>query len=97
MADNPAAQVRVTNRNNIWLVRDRYGGVEYKFPPNETVVCAAEVAEHIFGYGLDEKGREQKFRRMGIANHPKGRDMWERIVIKPVSNIVPTGASRESE
>ena len=96
MLDNPAAQVRVTNRNNIWKVVDRYGGVQYVFPPNETVLVAAEVAEHIFGYGLSEKERFRKFMRMGIANHPKGKDMWERISIKPVGNVVPTGATREA-
>jgi hypothetical protein len=96
MLDNPAAQVRVTNRNNVWKVKDRYGGQEYVFPPGESVLVAAEVAEHIFGYGLDEKGREQKFRRIGIANLPKGREMWDRISVKPVGNIVPTGAVRES-
>lgn len=94
--DNPAAQVRVTNRNNVWKVIDRYGGIEYKFPPGETVTIPAEAAEHIFGYGLDEKGRWQKFLRMGIANHPKGKEMWERISIKPVGNISATGAVREA-
>lgn len=96
MLENPSAQVRVINRNNVWKITDRYGGQEYVFPPGESVLVAAEVAEHIFGYGLDEKGREQKFRRMGIANHPKGREMWERIAIKPVGNIVATGVVREA-
>ena len=94
--ENPAAQVRVTNRNNIWKVVDRFGGVEYKFPPGETVTVAAEVAEHIFGYGLDEKGRWQKFLRMGIANRKDGQAMWDRIVIKPVGNISATGVVREA-
>ena len=96
MLENPSAQVRVTNRNNLWKIVDRYGGTEYVFPPGETVLVAAEVAEHIFGYGLDEKERWKKFLRMGIANHKHGKDMWERVVIKPVSNIVPTGAVREA-
>lgn len=96
MLENPAAQVRVTNRNNVWKVVDRYGGQEYVFPPGETVVVAAEVAEHIFGYGLNEKGRYQKWMRMGIANHKDGKAMWDRIVIKAVGNIVPTGAVREA-
>jgi hypothetical protein len=34
--------------------------------------------------------------RMGIANHPKGREMWDRIIIKPVGNVVPTGVVREA-
>lgn len=94
--ENPAAQVRVTNRNNVWKVVDRFGGVEYKFPPGETVTIPAEAAEHIFGYGLSEKERFKKFMRMGIANMPKGKEMWERIVIKPVGNISATGVVREA-
>ena len=96
MLEEPHAQVRVTNRNNMWKIVDRFGGQQYTFPPGEGVVVAAEVAEHIFGYGLDEKARFQKFMRMGIANHPKGREMWERITIKPVGNVVPTGVVREA-
>lgn len=95
MLENPSAQVRVTNRNNAWTVKDKYGGTEYKFPPGEAVTVSAEVAEHIFGYGLDDKGRWQKFLRIGIANHPKGKEMWQRIDIKPVGgNVQPTGVSR---
>lgn len=96
MLENPSAPVRVTNRNAC-LIKDKYGGVEYKFPPGETVQVAAEVAEHIFGYGLDEKGRWQKFLRMGIANHPKGKEMWERVTVKPVGNVMPTGVERVVE
>lgn len=96
MLANPSAQVRVTNRNNAWIVKDRFGGQPYVFRPGETVVVAAEVAEHIFGYGLDEKGRWQKFLRMGIANEKNGAEMWRRIEIKPVGNIQFTGAAREA-
>ncbi len=97
MTENTAAQVRVTNRNNAWLVKDKYGGISYEFPPGVTVTLAQEAAEHIFGYGLDEKGRWQKFLRMGIANHPKGKDMWARIEIKPVGKIAATGNERVVE
>jgi hypothetical protein len=93
---NPAAQVRITNRNNAWTVKDKYGGEAYTFPPGETVTVRAEVAEHIFGYGLDEKGKWQKFLRMGIANQPKGKEMWSRIEIKPVGNPQFTGVVREA-
>lgn len=94
--ENPAACVRVTNKNNTWLVVDRFGGIEYKFPPGESVTVAAEVAEHIFGYGLDEKERFKKFLRMGIANLKHGAEMWKRIEVKPMGNIVATGAVREA-
>lgn len=92
---NPSAQIAITNRNNQWLVRDRYAGVEYTFPPGQTVKVAAEVAEHIFGYGLDEKGRWKKFLRIGIANMKNGQEMWKRIEMKPVGNPQFTGGVRE--
>lgn len=97
MLENTAAQVRVTNRNNAWNVRDKYGGQMYTFPPGQTVTVAQEVAEHVFGYGLDPRERWKKFLRMGIANHPKGKEMWDRIDIKPVGKIMPTGVERVVE
>lgn len=91
---NPSAQVRVTNRNNAYVIKDRYGAQDYTFPPGESVLVSADVAEHIFGYGLDEKGRWQKFLRMGLGNHPKGKEMWARVEVKPVGNIEATGKTR---
>lgn len=88
--------VRVTNRNNMWKVRDRYGGVEYVFQPGETSTIPAEAAEHIFGYGLPEPERFKKMMRMGIANHKDGKKMWENILIKPAGNVEATGAVREA-
>lgn len=88
--------VKVTNRNNAWNVRDKYGGIEYTFPSGDTVTVPAEAAEHIFGYGLDEKGRRQKFMRMGIANMKDGERLWNNIVIKPAGNVQPTGAVRDA-
>ena len=88
--------VKVTNANNAWRVRDKYAGIQYEFPPGETVSIPQEAAEHIFGYGLPEKERFKKFMRMGIANMPKGKEMWERIRIKPVGNVSPTGVEREA-
>jgi hypothetical protein len=88
--------VRVTNRNNAWNVRDKYAGIEYRFPAGDTVTVPAEAAEHIFGYGLDERGRRQKFLRMGIANLKDGERMWANIVIKPAGNVAPTGAVRDA-
>jgi hypothetical protein len=92
---NGATQVEVTNTNTQWLIKDKFGGQEYKFPPGERVKVAAEVAEHIFGFGLDEKGRHQKFMRMGIANLPKGKEMWDRVKIRTIGNVTPTGVVRE--
>ncbi len=87
--------VKVTNRNNVWWVRDKYGGVPYEFPPGDTVIIPAEAAEHIFGYGLDEKERHKKMLRMGIANHKDGQRMWENMVVRPSGNVEPTGKERE--
>jgi len=88
--------VKVTNRNNLWKVVDKFGGNTYTFPPGETVTVPQEAAEHIFGYGLPPKERFKKKMRMGIANHKDGDRMWSNIVIKPVGNVEPTGAVREA-
>ena len=88
--------VKVTNRNNLWRVVDKFGGIEYKFPPGETVTIPQEAAEHIFGYGLDEKTRFKKMMRMGIANRKDGDKLWSNIVMKPAGNVEPTGAVREA-
>lgn len=93
---DPHQQVRVTNRNPSWIIRDKYAGVEYTFQPGEPVLVAAEVAEHIFGFGLDEKERFRKFMRMGIANMPKGKEMWAKVDVKPVGNVELIGTVKEA-
>lgn len=88
--------VKVTNANNVWRIRDKYAGIEYDFQPNTTVSIPKEAAEHIFGYGLPESEQLKKMMRMGIANHPKGKELWGRVKIKPAGNIEPTGVVREA-
>ena len=87
--------LKVTNGNSN-LLRDRCGGVQYEFPPNVPVMIPQEAAEHIFGYGLPEDERFKKFMRMGLANHPKGKEIWDNIRIRPVGKVEPTGAVREA-
>lgn len=86
--------VKVTNRNNVWIIRDRFGGIDYEFPPGESRDIPAEAAEHIFGWGLTSQGRWQKFLRMGLANRKDGQKMWDNVLLKAVSNLEPTGAER---
>lgn len=74
--------VRVLNQNRKGKLVDRLGGVEYEFPAGEETVVPRPVAEHIFGYGLSEKEREAKFRRSGLAMDPKGREIWNKFVVK---------------
>lgn len=89
--------LKVTNGNKGWMLRDKCGGIAYEFPPEQNVMIPQEAAEHIFGYGLSEDERWKKFLRMGIANHPKGKEMWNNIRIRPAGAYVePTGASREA-
>jgi len=79
--------VRVLNRNNTTEFRDKFASVEYRFPPGESVMIPTEAAEHIFGYGLDQKGRYRKFLRMGIANMKNGQKLWDNIIIKPAGGV----------
>jgi len=46
--------VFVTNCTDTGLV-DRFAGVDYKFPINVLVQVPVAVAEHIFGYGDENK------------------------------------------
>ena len=88
--------LQVTNGNVGWLLRDRYGGIHYEFPPGVPVKIPREAGEHIFGWGLSEDERWKKFLRMGIANRPNGKEMWDNVKIRPVGNVEPTGAVREA-
>ena len=92
--------VRVCNKNNDIKIEDKYAGVTYKFPPGEWQTVPVLVAEHLFGWGLAEDGREAKFRRMGFAQDPvRGRKRWNNIVFReflPGENVEPTGKAREA-
>lgn len=79
--------VYVTNRNNLWTITDKFAGQTYKFPPGERVLIPEEAAEHIFGFGLDEKGRKAKMMRMGIANLKDGEKLWNNVLLKKAGNV----------
>lgn len=38
-------------------LKARYDGKDYVFAPDQTVACPVEAAQHIFGYGQDDKTR----------------------------------------
>ncbi len=88
------ALVRVLNKNNTVKFKDKYGGIEYVFPPGEPTLIPAEAAEHIWGWGLDEKGRFKKMMRMGLANAKDGKKIWDNVVLK-ANTIQATGKERE--
>ena len=46
--------IYVTNKGAHTLT-DRYDGHEYEFPPDTCIGIPEEVAQHIFGYGDDNK------------------------------------------
>ena len=48
--------VRVTNGSDA-LIEGRFAGDDYEFPPGETVDIHLAAAQHIFGFGDDDKMR----------------------------------------
>lgn len=88
------ALIRVLNKNNTVKFKDKYGGVEYVFPPGEPKLIPEDAAEHIWGWGLDEKGRFKKMMRMGLANAKDGKKIWDNVVLK-ANTIQATGKERE--
>lgn len=54
--------IAVKNGNDM-EIRGRFDGVDYKFPPGETVAVPVEVATHVFGFGVEDKSRA--FHRLG--------------------------------
>ena len=87
--------VRVTNKNNTGKLIDKFGGQKYEFPPGESVNIPEETATHIFGWGLSEKEQWKKFLRAGLANAKNGEKIWKNFVLRPASNVEPTGVSRD--
>ena len=90
------ALVSVTNKNNTAWFTDKYGGQVYEFPCGETVKIPEEAAVHIWGWGLDEKGRFKKRLRMGLGNVKDGEKVWNNVVLKAASRVEPTGVERDA-
>lgn len=65
-----ARMVLVTNKNRFDF-EDRFDGVTYRFPKNETVRLPFVCARHFFGYGLADK--TDALRRNNWNNPVKGR------------------------
>ena len=89
------ALVKVTNRNNTVHFRDKYGGIEYKFPCGDTVTIPEEAATHIWGWGLSDPERHKKMQRIGLANRKDGKRIWENVVLRSTGKVEPTGKERE--
>lgn len=66
----------VTNRNAEPHI-DYYDGEEFVFPPNEPVLVPIPAAEHMLGYGLEDK--TSVLQRLGWATRfdPKTRNLEE--------------------
>jgi len=46
--------VRITNGTNR-LIRGRFDGVDYEFPPKKAVDVHVNVARHVFGFDMEDK------------------------------------------
>jgi hypothetical protein len=63
-----AEQIQVINHNE-YLLKGRWAGVDYEFPPEAPRVVPFDAVKHIFGYGLardDRAGRAAVLNRLGV-------------------------------
>lgn len=64
------SEVKVTNKNPTPFT-DGFSGMQFTFKPNEKVSIPLAAAVHIFGF--NRKDKSATMRRLGIANHPDGK------------------------
>jgi hypothetical protein len=77
-------EVSITNRNPT-PYEDGYHGMKFFFKPGVSVAMPEEAAEHIFG--IDKEDKTDVLRRMGIANHPDGKQFLANFEVKVVEYI----------
>lgn len=84
------SSIFVINRTDKKL-KDGYAGVFYEFLPNQVVEVPLEVAQHVFGYGIDNK--EPFLARLGWVKTANELDeglerlsKWELLTEKPKKN-----------
>jgi len=58
-------EIFVTNHND-FTHTDRFNGVDYVFQPKQKVLIPIDAAEHMFGFGKDDK--TETLTRLGWAN-----------------------------
>ena len=77
-------EVTVINKNPKPF-QDGFKGMKFTFNPNEKVAIPVEAAVHIFGFNLKDKSLV--LRRLGIANHPDGKQFLENFDMKYVEYV----------
>lgn len=83
------SHIKVTNHNTFDL-EDRFDGRLYSFRPNEAVTVPIGVAQHIFGFGLEEAAQQAYcMRRFGwnTIEHAADRKnimYYKNLDIRPV-------------
>lgn len=86
-------EVIVTNKNPKDF-SDGYAGMNFTFPSNKKVSIPLEAAVHIFG--LNRQDKTPTLRRLGLANHPDGKQWLDNIKMEYVE-YVPKSDEAEIE
>lgn len=94
--------VAVKNLHKFEIV-DHFLGEEFRFPPGKVVRIPAEVAKHIFGWGLPPDQRNAQIARHGFSvggkypaiSDPEG--FLSKILIKPVKVKIEFEEKPEAE
>ena len=86
-------EVIVVNKNPKPFT-DGFAGMTFTFEPNKKVSIPLEAAVHIFG--LNREDKVPTLRRLGLANHPDGKQWLENISMKYVE-YVPKDDAAEIE
>jgi len=83
-------EVIVTNKNPK-VFEDGYAGMKFTFKPNEKVTIPLAAAIHIFG--LNKQDKTPTLRRLGLANHPDGKQWLDNIKMDFVEYVAKTDAA----
>jgi hypothetical protein len=86
-------EVIVTNKNPKTF-SDGFGGMAWTFEPNKKVTIPLAAAIHIFGFNKQDK--TTTLRRLGLANHPDGKQWLSNISMDYVE-YVAKGDAEEAE
>ena len=86
--------VAVTNTGDA-VFEDGFAGEKYTFRPGKAVEIPEAAAEHIFGYGIEDK--TSHLARLGWIETrndvPKGMERLDKFVIRDTPLVIPGGGA----
>ena len=65
-------------------VHARFSGMDYVFRNGVDTPCEKDVAEHVFGFGLDERGKDNALLRLGWIRPGQPKD----VALKRLNDVI---------